>query len=206
MIETSQGKYVVPSGKGVGPPLILDIISVVQAESRLQEVAFVNMHTAPELLSTFNKCWLDLDNSVTRLIYEKACAQDTHERLRSEALLNCTDESIKQRGHSKASADLREAMVSINPTVIEAKERLNEIVAVLNYLQSKKQAFENAFTSVKRLVSGQQLPTQPLRDRPQPSVEAPRKLPGGYIEVPHTTVWPAADEIVSIPGFVEPVY
>lgn len=199
MIDSGAGKYIVPRGDGTGDPIILDVAAVVKAESRLQEVAQVNVHTAAELLSTYNEHWLTLHKNVTMLTYERNRADDSVKRAYAEALLNCNDELIKKKGHSKASQDLREAVANLDPDYIRAKERLNEIKAVLEYMVGKRQAFENAYNSVKKLVATPQLPMQPPRygaddpfndRRPQP--QTPQ-----YDD----------DEVVEMPeGFEEPRY
>lgn len=164
MLETGESKYIVPRGDGQGDPIVLDIAGVVKAEARLQDVAHVNLHTAAELLSTFNENWLLLQKSVTLLTYERNKAENTYKVTRAETLLDMTDEKLKAKGHSKSSADLREAMVEVNPRVNAARDRIEEIRAVLEYLRGKQQAFENAYNSVKKLVATPQLPDRPLGD------------------------------------------
>jgi hypothetical protein len=157
MSET-EGKYVVPRGDGKGNPLVLDLLAVARAERRLKDVAIVNSHTAAELLSTFNGHWLTCENAVTSLTYERNKAQATLDLKYAEAILSCNEEALKKKGHSKTSQDLREAMATISPEVIEAKERLNEIKAVLEFVCAKRSAFYNAYNSVKKLITPQ-LPT-----------------------------------------------
>lgn len=164
MIDTGNDKYIVPRGDGVGEPIILDMVRVASAQSRLQEVATVNLQNASELMSTFNEVWLELNRSVTMLTYERARAEDSLKVAHAESILDCSDEIIKKRGHAKSSEGLREAVADLDPRVRSAKERLNEIRAVYSYLDGKMQAFANAYTAVKKLVATMQLPTVPLRN------------------------------------------
>lgn len=173
MLDSGEAKYIIPRGDGIGEPIILDISAVVRAESRLRDVAIVNSHNAAELLSVFNEHWLTLHRNVTQLTYERNKADDAAKRAYAEALLDCNDEAVKRRGHSKTSQDLREALATINLSVIAARDRLNEIKAVLDYLVGKRQAFENAYNSVKKLVSTPQLPTDHLNHGAPGQVKTP---------------------------------
>ena len=46
-------QYLVPTGDGTNK-IAIDLVEIVKAEQRLCDVAIVNQHTAPEMLSTFN--------------------------------------------------------------------------------------------------------------------------------------------------------
>lgn len=165
-LETGEATYIVPSGDGIGAPLILDISAVVRAESRLSEVARVNPQTAPELLATFNDHWLRLDEIVGKLTLQRNIAAGALDDAKAEALLDCNDEIIRKKGHAKTSADLRDAVATLDPTVKAARSRLNEIKAVLSYVEGKRKAFENAYNSCKKLVDNRALPPAPLNGPP----------------------------------------
>jgi hypothetical protein len=168
-------RYVVPSGDGKGQAILIDLEAIIRAENRLMEVQSVNAHKAPELLAVFNKSWADLKRVYTAVQWERNKADLRLQTLTSEAILDVTEEALKKRGHSKASADLRKAMASIDPRVIEATETLNEIRAIQDFLHGKMIAFENAFTSVKRIVQIDRLPggTAPaLHGIPQPQQQS----------------------------------
>ena len=197
MIESGEAKYIIPAGDGIGSPIILDIEAVVKAESRLREVARVNSQTAPELLATFNEHWLTLNKAVGRITLERNVAAGALEDAKAEALLKCNDEAIRKRGHAKTSADLREAVATLDPEVKAARNRLNEIKAVLAYLEGKAQAFYNAYNSVKKLVNDRELPPAPLNGpeiRPQQIASIPRD---------NAIFTSPDDELV---GFEEPFY
>ena len=191
--------YLVPSGDGKSQ-IAIDLAEIAKAEGRLQDVAIVNQDTAPEMLATFNDVWLKLNRSVTLLTCEKNKAENLHKRSRSEAKINCTDEVIKAKGHSKASADLREAIVELDPEVIRTKERLDEIEFVRDILRGKQQAFYNAYDSVKKLTSGKTLPSQHFGDgnRPAPFSQPPPQVTSQQLQDPDLEPLPQ--------GFVTPRY
>jgi len=165
-VET--GIYKIPHGKGDGTSVVLDIRSVVEKEARLAELAWVNPHTATELFSTFNRAWLDTEKTLATLTYHHALAKKNLTLVRGETFLNCTEAAVKARGH-KPSADIRKAMVDVDPAVLEAQDRLDRIDAVIAYVKSKQTAFASACSGIKALVrSGSATPTNlhALSDRP----------------------------------------
>jgi len=187
MLDLTQTVYTVAcieSDRSIG----IDISRIVEAESRLSEVATVNLQTAPELLSTFNQQWLDLNRMVSLLTYEKNKAENLFRQTRALALLDCNDTAIKARGHSKASADLREAMVELDARVIAANNKVDELTALVMYLKGKQDAFQKAYESVKKLVGSglnnnyvprPSTPEQPFSQKP-PVEDDDFGLPKGF--------------------------
>jgi hypothetical protein len=167
-------QYLVPTGDGT-KKIAIDIEGIVKAELRLPDVAIVNQFTAPELLSSFNSTWLELNRSVSQLTYQKNIAKNCHENAIADAKMACTDEALKALGHNKGSADLRAAFVQRDPQVQATKDRLDEISYVLEVLRGKMQAFYNAYNSVKKLVSEKGLPGQQYGDANRPAPYAPPK-------------------------------
>jgi hypothetical protein len=152
----AETRYDIPTGDGRSK-MSIDLVGIAIAEQRLQDVATVNQHTAPELLKVYNEAWLDLNKTVACLTREKNKAEAACTRASAEAKMKCTDAAIQAKGHSKASADLRKAFVDLDSDVVECKERVDEISFVLDIVKGKMQAFFNAYNSVKRLTE-QRLP------------------------------------------------
>jgi len=167
-IDSPIGKYIVPAGDGVGNPILLDIAAVVAAEVRLQEVAQTNSHNAAELLSCFADNWGKLNRTITLLTHERNVAKHHRDIAYAEALLGADAELEKRK--TKSSKEMREAVAEVNPQVRAATERLNEIITVLSYIGGKALEFQNAYNSVKKLISERSSwqPNQPLHS-PQPS-------------------------------------
>jgi len=169
-MDLESGVYLIPAGDGSSAPLQLDLVKVAHAKGRLHEVEGVNMAKAPELLATYNDCWLDLSKAVALLTSEKLKAEDAVRRARAMAVLSYTDEHVKSKGFAKSSADLRESMVELDDGVCSSRDRLLNIKLVLDYLNDLRQGFENAYTAVKKLISGPQPfagnPSSPGEDHP----------------------------------------
>ncbi len=105
---------------------------------------------------------MTLNRAVGRITLERNIAAGALDDAKAEALLSCNDEILRKKGHAKTSADLREAVATLDPTVKAARARLNEIKAVLAYLEGKATAFLNAYNSVKKLVDNRGLPPADL--------------------------------------------
>jgi len=164
MLDLDNTVYKVACIDKPGTFLGIDITGIVAAEARLADVAIVNKQTAPELLMDFNQKWLELHRMVTMLTYQKNRAETAYNTARNMALLECNDDAIKAKGHSKASADLRKALSELDPRVVESKERFEELSVLVSYLKGKQDAFQKGYESVKKLVGAGQLPntyTQP---------------------------------------------
>lgn len=169
MLEVQGFVITIPKGDGSGQ-ISIDLGEIGKYEARLGEVATVNKETAQELLAAYNQAWLKLRKNVGRLKFERDQAENTHKRAKADAKLKCTDEVIKAKGHSKASADLREAMTELDEDVIKAKDRLDLISITLDLFTGKMDAFANAFKSVRELTLKSALPGQHYGDgnRPEP--------------------------------------
>jgi hypothetical protein len=181
--EMEETRYLVPTGDGKSQ-IIIELEEIGRAECRLNDVAIVNQHSAPEMLATFNDCWLKLAKSIAILTCERNKAENAHRQSRAVAKLSCTDDAIKAKGHSKASADLREAMVELDSEVIQTKERLDEISVVHDMLKCKQQAFYNAYGAVKRLLDNRFLPESHVGDanRPKPYSAPPPSIQSAPVD------------------------
>ena len=158
----------------------VNITDIVAAEARLAEVATVTQQTAPELLTNFNRNWLELHRITSILTYQKNRAENAYNKASNEALLECNDDAIKAKGHSKASADLRKALSELDKRVIDAKDKLDELTALVSFLKGKQDAFQKGYESVKKLVGAGQLPNVYIGNgnRPEPFSQKPQS---GYI-------------------------
>jgi hypothetical protein len=160
MLNLEQTTYLVACIDEPTRKIGIDITELVKLENRLADVATVTIQKAPELLTTFNRAWLDLNRMISMLTFEKNKAENLLKRNRAEALLNCTEETLKAKGHHKGSADLRNAIADTDPSVIEAGDKLDEFKALLSFLLGKQEAFKEGYQSVKKIISVGQLPGQ----------------------------------------------
>lgn len=148
-------EIVCPQGRPGESPLVIDLKAILQAEKRQEEVATVNSTKAPELLKTLNRSWLDLSETLSRLFLEKGKAAKALEKRRAELVLNVVPETLKEKKLSSNDAN-REAVIQLDQEHERLEDTLMQIQAVVKYLEGKLHSFENAFSSVKKILGNDQ--------------------------------------------------
>jgi len=131
--------------------LALNMTRVLQAEQRGEEIAAVTPEKSSELLSAFNRGYLDASEFFARVRLEYNRAEDEYNKQRAIVLLDKIPEKMKTSKVSN-SADVREAFINMDPDCQAAKERMDQIAAMLEYLKGKMKYLENCFTSVKKIM------------------------------------------------------
>jgi hypothetical protein len=130
---------------------MIDLGAILIAETRQAEVATVTPTKAPELLSAFNTSWRDIHQLVTKLTAEKIQAEKHVANRRARLLLEVVPAKLKELG-VPSSADMREAVVQLDPERESLQDRVDQLDAAIEYLKGKLKSFENSFTSVKKIM------------------------------------------------------
>ena len=177
----------VPAGKTGALPIKIDLASLLIAEQRQDEIAMVTPIKAPELLALFNRAWRTADEYVTKLTREKIAGEREQEQRKSRLLLDEIP-AILEAKKVKDSKDTRDAAIALDDQMVTITERVDELTAAVAYFKGKLRSFENAFTSVKKIMgedmysmqgrignknlSGATRPEPPRADPPRPSSTA----------------------------------
>lgn len=140
-----------------GKPLIIELKKVAVREARLAEVQFVKPGTAPELLAEYNEGFLEINDYLGVLRSELINSESELGRIRSKIILDEIPKILKERGLSSprsplGSEDLRNAILDGNDEYVEVRDRCHQIECVIELLKGKQKAFENAFTSIKKIM------------------------------------------------------
>jgi hypothetical protein len=141
---------VVPLGDG-SADLRISLGDIMTAEIRQDEVACVTPGKAPELLSTYNRAWRDTHQWMSRLEAEKNKAEKAQRNRRGVLILEVIPEKLKLLD-MKSSADIREAVIDTDVEYGALTDRVDQIKAAIMFLKGKLESFENAFTSVKKIM------------------------------------------------------
>ncbi len=141
----------VPAPKPGGKEITIQLGDIMIAEQRQSEIAFVTPIKAPELLSLFNGAWRDVDKLVKELVEARIRAERELERRRSSLLLYEVEKILKDCGLS-STKDTRDAAISLDPAYQDLQDRVDQLTAAGEYLKGKLKSFENAFTSVKKIM------------------------------------------------------
>lgn len=141
----------VPAGNAGEPNTIIDLQALLASEARQDEVAYVTLTKAPELLSEFNKSWRDIHSVVAKLEAEKNKAEKAANKRKGVLILEVIPARLKELGIASA-ADTRQAIIATDPDYEALTDRFDEITAALVYLKGKLKSFENAYASVKKIM------------------------------------------------------
>jgi len=147
-----EGTTVTVPGPKVGDrDIVLDLKDILVAESRQNEVAIVTLMKAPELLALFNEAWRNVDKYVKQLIAAQNTAEHQLDRRRAKLLLEIVEGVLKGAGLS-STKDTRDAVIALDDEYQVIQDRLDQITAAAEYLKGMLKSFENAFTSVKKIM------------------------------------------------------
>jgi hypothetical protein len=152
MIETTE--LIVPFGDGGASDrstFKIDLNPIFISEARQDEVATVTPMKAPELLAEFNRSWRDIHAHLTRLEAEKNKAEKAAKKRKGVLILEVIPEKLKALEIASA-ADTREAVINTDEEYGQLSERLDQLKAAIMFLKGKQESFENAFTSVKKIM------------------------------------------------------
>jgi hypothetical protein len=131
--------------------LTLSMSRILKAEQRGEEIAFVTPGKASELLATFNRAYLDASEFYSRTKLEYNRAEDAVNKVRAVILIDKMGPLLAEKKIG-SSADIRQAFIEADPEYQAAKEKMDFIGAMLEYLKGKMKYLENCFTSVKKIM------------------------------------------------------
>jgi hypothetical protein len=151
MISLNEESLKVVKGKPNSGIIVVPLKDILAVESRIPEIAFVTPHKAPELLAAFNVAYLELDKHLKVVEMEVVTAKQNQSVIKATVLLDKCEEVFKTKG-IKPSADLRQAIVDLDPDYRAATERVNALEAASEYLSGKIKVIEMAFGSVKKII------------------------------------------------------
>jgi hypothetical protein len=146
---------VVPRGTPNTPNLEIDIVEIKQLEARIAEVAMVNPHKAPELLSTFNKACLDIGEYVTLLEGELLTVKRLLERREAVLLTDIVPTQLEQKNLKDCDTN-RKALIVLDNEWSQLQVRQDSIKTAIALLKTKYDGFEMAYMSVRKLTGSEQ--------------------------------------------------
>lgn len=130
---------------------VFDTAFVYEAEARIDEVATVTKHKAPELMSYYNRAWLRLGEVLQCLERLQTEAAKRVELVRASVLLDKAEGVLREKG-LRASAELREAVVSMDEEYKKEKDQLESIKAAIALFEIKQKGFEMAYLGVRKIL------------------------------------------------------
>jgi hypothetical protein len=153
-MDNEDSIIVAPGGGPSSPGIPIDLAQWARLEQRIDEIATVTPTKAPELLGTFNRAALELDRLANSLELECQVAQREADKIRAVILLDKMPQILEQKKLA-SSEQIRKAILSLDPELDAAMEKVELLKAMTKMIRGKYDAFERAFRSVRTLVGEQ---------------------------------------------------
>lgn len=202
MAEEQQTVITVPAGKEADRDFQIDLGDILAAEKRQDEVAVVTPMKAPELLALFNGAWRDVDRWFKKLVAEEQTAERELKKRGAKLLVDDVAGILTSKGLA-SSTDTRNAVVLLDEQYQRLEERHAEIHAAAEYLRGKLKSFENAFTSVKKIMGED---TYNMAGRPNRALSGDASSRTPRPATPTAPPTPAPSGASARPGWGKPKY
>lgn len=147
----------VPSGSGVGQPIVFDLRKVLRAEARLIELQGVTRAKAGELLHTFIEAWHDARQAQASCRKQLVVSKRKVKEVKAEVVLDRALGILKDKGlistrSPSGSEDLRDSVVTRDPSYQRACDVMEQLEAAVEYLEIKAETLKMAYFAVNKLV------------------------------------------------------
>lgn len=157
-ILSPKGVLVLPHGDGpTNNPLTIDLASVYKAEARLFELQSVTRLKAGELLHTFIRAWSDARTAHATVQHHLTKAKRYLKRVRGLCVLDRAAAVLEKKGLASSrspagSEDLRDAVVSTDADYLVAADRVEQLQAALDLLETKAETLKMGYFSVQTVL------------------------------------------------------
>lgn len=141
-------EFTIP-GFHMRPPIKLHWSKISEGEKRLVEARVVNPGTYSDLEFTFNEGYREAKANLSAVGYEITQADKVLRKLKSEFLLDKYPDFLKET-KIKDSAAIREAFLEKHEEYVDAKDRIDMLVALESLLDGKVKVFENVCRYMKK--------------------------------------------------------
>lgn len=146
---------IISRGKLGAGSISVDLSKILDAESRLSEISFLQSAVvAAELMTIFNDAANDCGKSLSVIAYEILSAENTIQQIKSDIILDELPAALERLGLKKSNEDIRNALIVRNHKYQQMSEILNHLSSVQFLLNEKIKCFVRAYNTC-RLVADQ---------------------------------------------------
>jgi hypothetical protein len=158
MSDAPRNALIVPRPNG--GELSLDMTSVYQAVTRIQEIQIVNSHKAPELLAIFNMAYLTLSDHLRKVELVYNDWDKTARRIRAKVILDKVPAILREKGLASSrspggSEDQREAILDTDDEYVAARDKVQFARCMTELLKGRRDSIEMAYSSVKKILGSE---------------------------------------------------
>jgi hypothetical protein len=140
----------IPRGRGVGSPLAFNATPIYSAIEQIDQIRRATPMTAPDLMATFTMAMHSSSKLISLLELEKSYAEASLREAKAIAILDRADAMLATR-NMKSTADLREAVVNLDPDVVASRERLDQLNTMLTFFTNTYQELREALYGTKKI-------------------------------------------------------
>jgi hypothetical protein len=123
----------------------VDLDLIKKADARLVEIASATPNQALELIAFFTDSLSKLIDNIFDVRLALSRAETETERQRSLVTLS-------EEGKKAGNAEARKALVSMNPEFLAAKDKQDQLEAVLEFLKEKKEVLSKGYFGAKDII------------------------------------------------------
>ena len=152
-----------PNGNGTGE-FVIALDKILKVEARLDEAGYMTRDKAAEYMATVTDAWSDIQKIVVRLRSEHNKAKRATKEREAVVMLDECEGILKEKGLPSTS-DYRKAVVQQDKQYQVCQDREAALYAAMELMKGKMEHFYESYTSVKKLLGDNQLPSSGIRDR-----------------------------------------
>ena len=190
----------VPSPRADIPARTLDLKNIQISEARHSEVATVTPVKAPELLVLFNSAWNECEKFHKQFSYALTVSEQELEKRRATILLYEVEKFLKEK-NIPSTKDTRDAVILLDVEVQQRQEVVDQMRAVVEYMKGKMKFFENAYSSVKKIMGED---AYNMSARPNPNLSgggSPKSFQQSSVQIPGSTQIPTTTPTIKVSGY-----
>jgi hypothetical protein len=132
------------------PAMTITVGPLKEAESRLIEAKDVTPATYTDLEHCFGEAYRDLKKNLASVMFQKTKVESELKRSEATALLDLYPDFVKDKPKSFDCSKTKEAFLTRDPGVQEAKEALDSLIALEIFLEGKLKVMENVSRYMKK--------------------------------------------------------
>lgn len=133
------------------PPVRMNLTRIYETLGRVEEIASLTPVKALELMSAFNKAYLDLGKYEKLVLLEKSKAKGALDEVKAIIILDKAP-GILATKQIRESDVTRQAVCDLDPEYKLARETFDRLCALHETLKHHMKVLENSYTGAKKLI------------------------------------------------------
>lgn len=132
--------------------LEINMTEISCAEGRVDEIATVNTHKAPELLMTFIKAYTWCTEHITNITAEAIKAETAANFRKAEIILEEVPRILKEKGITgKSNEDYRNAVIAMDKTHIALLQRFHHLEMYRTMFKGKLESLDRSYMAIRKI-------------------------------------------------------